>query len=892
VLDTGRRLGGFEVVALLGAGGMGEVYQARDARLGRDVALKILPEPLRGNAQWLARFESEARILASLSAPGIAAIHGLEESEGIRFLVLELIPGETLGERLKRGPLPVRDALEACRQIALALEAAHERGIVHRDLKCANVKLTPGGAVKLLDFGIAKALPGDDTLSDPEGVTSPHDITEDGDVVGTAAYMSPEQTRGQPVDTRTDIWSFGCVLYETLTGTPAFGRKTRSDTLVAVLKGEPDWRALPRETPRAARRLLRRCLQHDKSRRLQHIADARLELEEALLEPAAGWLRTLGARLAGFPLRSWAALVALAAAGVVVGVASTRQAPLATRSGRPQARLQIKLPSSLHFSDLVAGKTTLALSPDGRRLVFAAGPTGGRRLYSRPIEALEVRPIPGTEGGDNPFFSPDGEWIGFDVDGKLKKVRVEGGQPLELCRVEGLRGASWGPDGTIVFAASAYSGLWTVSAGGGTPRALTTLVQNIESSHRYPRLLPGGKAALFSIMTPNMREEERRIAVVSLETGRSRTLFQGGSCPIYLDSGHLLYGRGGSLIAVRFDLRRLEVVGEHVPVMEDVLMWAKTAGAVYADVSANGTLVFVPDVWSRNANSTLAWIDRRGQVTPIALPAGPYAEPALSPDGQRVALTLRGPTDDIYVFDLERHTRSRLTLEGDNGSPVWSPDGRYVAFWSTRNGPRNVFRVASDGSGSTEQLTRSANNENMVSYAPDGAAVFFTEQTADTASDLWTLPLEGDRQPRPLLATPAIELFPALSPDGHWLAYTSTESQSDEVYVRPYQGPGRKYTVSHAGGSQPVWSKSGRELFYRSGNTVMAVDVATGPRFASSAPKALFTSPSDLGGVEATYDVAPDARRFLVLVDEDRDAVLPQIVLVPDWFQELRAKLP
>ena len=903
MIAPGRVLASFEVLSPLGAGGMGEVYRARDRRLGREVALKVLPAAVSAQPVRLARFEAEARALAALADPGIAAIFGVEEDQGVRFLVLELVPGETLAERLARGAMAPREAAAMARQVAAALEAAHRKGIVHRDLKCANIKLTPGGAVKVLDFGLAKALADGDggdhddrvTRSDAAGA-----LTGEGTIVGTAAYMSPEQARGLPVDGRTDIWSFGCVLYQALTGRPAFRGATFSDTLAAVLVSRPDWTALPPDVPEGLRRLLQRCLEPDRARRLHHIADARIELDELLASPAAPAAASRSRQRLATAAAAVGAAALLATGWLLwtsaVKWSSRRSAepaapPGAPAAGRPRPRLLLGLPPSIHASDLDSGQTTLALSPDGARLVFAAGPSGSRRLYHRPLDELDARPIPGTEGGDNPFFSPDGQWLGFHLEDRLMKVRIDGGEPLVLAEIPGLRGASWGADDTIVYAPSAWSGLSRIAATGGPPRVITTPdPARGEISHRWPQLLPDGKTVLFSIMTASGREDERRIAVVAVDGGAPREVLRGGTAPRLLPSGHLLYARGSTLHAAPFDPVAATLRGPAVAVLDGVLVLSKSSGAAYFDVARDGTLVYVP-ADPRQANRALVWADRRGRLQPLPVADRPYAEPALSPDGRRLAVTIQGATDDIWTYDLDRATWTRLTFEGDNGCPVWSPDGKRLAFTSTRRGPRNIYWMPADGSGPAEQLTRSHNWQNIVFYGADGRSLFFTEQEAVTSSDVWVLPLDGERRPRPLLATSAIELFPALSPDGRWLAYTSTESRRDEVYVRPHPGPGRKWAISRDGGSQPSWAADGRELYYRSGDRMMVVPVRSRPTFAPGAPRVLFTVPFDLGGVVGNYSASPDGQRFLMVGRADRQAAPPRLVAIPGWFDELAAKL-
>jgi serine/threonine protein kinase/Tol biopolymer transport system component len=867
LLESGTRLGTFEITSVLGVGGMGEVYLARDSQLGRSVAVKVLPSAVAADPHRLARFENEARLLASLNNPRIATIHGLERSGEVRFLVLEFVPGETLKEKLERGPLPVPEALRVCCQVAEALEAAHARGIIHRDLKGANIKVTSSGAVKVLDFGLAKALTGD-LNGDPDSPTNADGLTAEGLIVGTAAYMSPEQARGQSIDTRTDIWSFGCVLYETLTGKPVFTGETPSDKLAAVLSAEPDWTALPRATPAGVRNVLRRCLARDRGQRLHHITDARLEIEQALAEPRDR-LRPLRWALPVLLL-----VLALASAAIVRRPASPRASRI------PLPRLHLNAPPGVEPFDGL----TWALSPDGTRIVVASGDGSARRLYDRPLRSLEAAPIRGTEGGASPFFSPDGQWIGFHVEGRLKKVPIQGGEPVDLCAAPSPRGAAWGSDGTIVFAPSGRGGLWRVPAAGGTPKPLTDSPAG--EVHRWPTFLPGGKAVVFTVLSANNREDERVIAVLSLATGERRVLLKGGTYPRYAASGQLLFGRSGALHAVPFDLDTLNVTGPSVPVLDDLLMWYKTSGQAYVDVSADGTLVYVPGGFPHRTTRQLVLVDLQGRVTELPAPSRPYSDVMFSPDGERLAVTVEGPKDDIFVFDLQRRTLTRLPLEGDSRFPAWSPDGKSIAFSSVLNGPRSLFRVPADGSRPPEQISQSRDWQTWASYSPDGTELLFTEVNAETGPDLWVLRFGGGQR-RPLVATPAVEMHPTLSPDGRFLSYTSNESGREEVYVRPYPGLGRKWVISSGGGSFPCWARSGREMFYVSGdNKMMMVPVRTEGELTPGTPRPLFTMPADGG-----YTVSPDGRGFAMIKRSPKESAPPQIVVVPGWFEELTAKV-
>jgi serine/threonine-protein kinase len=690
--------------------------------------------------------------------------------------------------------------------------------------------------------------------------------------------MSPEQACGDEVDARSDIWSFGCVLYEALTGRRAFSGESRADTLLAVLGQDPDWTALPEETPETVRALLRRCLQRDRTRRLHHIADARIELEDPFRRP-----RT----------RRWRqqAIMALIATAAAAGLGLAVRSWTGARSARrwPLPRLHIALPRPLQPSDLRSGQTTLAFSPDGRRLVFAAGHSGSRRLYSRPLDELDVLPIKGTGQADNPFFSPDGQWIGYSGEGKLKKIPVAGGEPVELCDIPGLRGASWSTDGTIIFSPSAFSDLLRVSETGGLPRPITVRRQG-EISHRWPQVLPGGRSVLFSVMTENGNEDERTVDVVSLETGERHTLLRGATYPRYLATGHLLFGRARALYVAPMDLGRLKLTGPPVRVLEDVLIDTSASGVGYFDVASDGTLVYAP-VRPYFESGTLRRFDRQGRFVPLGEPPGSPLEPALSPDGRRLAVTIEGRTTDIWIYELARDNWTRLTFAGNNGSPVWSADGTQIVFTSTREGPRNIYRIRADGGGDVERLTHSKNWQNILSYAPDGSTVFFTEQATDTLSDIWSLALQGSRPLQRLLATSAAELFPALSPDGRWLAYTSDESGREEVYVRSYPGLGRKWLISTTGGSEPIWTRRGRELFYRSGNDMMSVAINTQSDFVANPPRHLFSVPFDVSGSYANYTASADGDTFVIATGNDQTTGPPPIVVVLGWFEELRAKL-
>ena len=761
----GRQLGSYQVLSLLGTGGMGEVYRAHDRKLGRDVAIKVLPKKFSQDPERLGRLEREARMLASLNHPHIGAIHTLEESDGVRFLVLELVAGETLAEQVKAGPLEVPEALRVCAQIAEALEAAHERGVIHRDLKPANVKVTPEGQVKVLDFGLAKAL-GSPDLSQAPTVSAAG--TETGVILGTAPYMAPEQARGRAVDKRTDIWAFGCVLYEVLTGQRAFAGATVSDTIAAVLEREPDWQALPQATPAQIRNLLRRCFQKDARRRLRDMGDARIEIEEALSEPPKA-LAPAETVIGPEPPAPWRRAIPWMLGGLLAIMAAVTVWSLWRASPpvqRPVSRLTINLPQGQTFWPDVA------ISPDGTQVAYIAS-TGGRRdslqLYVRRLNQLESRPIPGTAGVFHAAFSPDGKWLAFGgLDGLLKKVSVSGGAPQALCRYREIAGwryysQSWTPNGDALIFGS-VAGLVKVSAAGGAPEVVANVVKGVERYHAWPQVLPGGKAVLFTVG----QESGYSVGLLSLETGERRTLIERGSYARYVPTGHLVYAREDKLLAAPFDLDQLKVTGPPAVVLEGI--WNDDFGDAKFSVSESGSLVYVPKGAFRS-ESTLVWVDRQGAVEPLAAPPRPYDDPRLSPDGQRVAFETEVPTYDIWIYHIPRETLTRLTFEGANLDPLWTPDGKRVTFASPRaGGALNLFWKPADGSGPAEQLMESEHGQRPLSWSPDGQVLAFTELHPTTGMDIWVLPLHGERRPRPFLQTQFQESAAVFSPDGHWLA--------------------------------------------------------------------------------------------------------------------------
>jgi eukaryotic-like serine/threonine-protein kinase len=876
----GSKLGCYEILATLGAGGMGEVYRARDTRLARDVAIKMVSAAFARDPERVARFEREAKLLASLNHPNIAAIYGVEESGEAPALIMELVEGLTLADRLKAGPLPVDEAIRTARQIADGLEYAHERGVVHRDLKPANIKVAPDDSVKILDFGLAKAIVGETLEADV--ATSPtltHMATQAGYIIGTAAYMSPEQAKGKPVDRRADIWAFGCVLYEMLSGKVAFHGETITDTLAAVVRAEPDWSLLPAATPPRIRVLLQRCLQKDPRQRLRDIGDARISIDEVLsgapLEtsvfPEAS--KTASRRreiLGGAAL----VLVALAAGAAVWFLKPAPSLPSVTRT-------VIDLPPADQLAAL--DYPAVAISPDGKQLAYIATHSGQRQIFLRAIDSLDAKPILGTEGAVCPFFSPDGQWLGFFAGASLRKTSVTGGVPLNLTLANAANsfGASWSNHGIIAFAPN-IGALRQVPDSGGTAQPLTRLaIERGQTMQSWPDFIPGGDALVFTT-----GPAEPHIAVKSLRSGEQRDLGLDGTSPRYAPSGHLLFAQGGNLMAVRFDPARLQITGQVTPVVQGVLQVA--SGAAQYSVSRTGSLVYVPGT-AQGAARRLVWISRDGTRQVLPAPARGYVYPRLSPDGRRLAVAIRENLNQTFLYDFGRDTLTKLT-DGENA--VWTPDGKRIAFTGTRDAQTNMFWLAADGSGGLERLSTSADAQVPNSISRDGKLLAFVDINPATGYDVWIMRL-GDGHAEPFLRTPSYESAPSFSPDGRWLVYVSDESGRFEVYVQPYPGPGGVYQISTDGGTEPLWNPRGKELFYRSGYKMMSVDVSTEPAFSAGKPKVLFEGSylSTLGTLPF-YDVSPDGQRFLMLEPMEQTAALTQIVVVQNWFEELKRLVP
>ena len=895
----GKTLSHYKVLEKIGQGGMGEVYRAEDTSLKRDVAIKVLPEQFTKDPQRLARFEREAQLLAQLNHPNIAAIYGFEEADDVRFLAMELVPGETLAERVAKGPVPVKETLEVCRQIAESVEAAHEKGVIHRDLKPANVKVTPEGKVKILDFGLAKAFEDKTPVSDiSQSPTLTEEMTRAGVILGTAAYMSPEQARGEEVDKRTDIFAFGCVLYELLTGRRTFAGKTVTDTLAKVLEGVPDWKALPNNTPWRIQDLLGRCLTKDPDDRLLHIGEARILIKKALEEPAESPTGVASAVQPGG--QRWAMTVGLVVLGAVV--AGLAVWLLIQPSSPEQSLNRFVVRPSPPVVLISSNSKEVAISPDGRQLVYIGIEEGVSQLYLRSLDEFVDRPIPGTRlPGGIVFFSPDGESIGFFAEGKLKKISLAGGSPITLCDApQGARTGDWFED-TIVFTANLESGqgLYRVSANGGEPEMLAT-VNSDEGELRYvlPDFLPDGKNLLFSIGL----SQSYQTTLLSLETGERKVVLENARQARYLSTGHLVYEQSatGNLMAAPFDLAALEVTGDSVPVLQGV----RQTGISYVDyaISDNGTLVYVPGSGSQLHEHILVWVNRDGQETVVTEEKRAFAAPRISPDGRRVVVSV-GDSSGRYlaIYDFEADSFNRLTFEDErSGSHVWSPDGKWLIFQSGQvGGESGIVRQPVDGSRPQERLTTTTERQMPHSWSPDGQYVAFTETGRPGTHDIAILPLEGDGEPQFIISTEFAECCPQFSPDGKWLAYVSNELGRPNVYVSPFPEPNVKWLVSEEeeGGEQPVWNPNGKEIFYRSGNRMMVASVQAGDQALTvGRPEVLFegsyVSTHSLPTGYQYYSISPDGRRFLMLKEEQLRQEQNQINVVLNWFEELKRLVP
>jgi serine/threonine protein kinase/Tol biopolymer transport system component len=888
----GKTLAHYEITNQLGKGGMGEVFRAKDHKLGREVAIKVLPEEFARDTDRVARFQREAKLLASLNHPNIAAIYGLEASGGTNFLVLELVEGQTLADRIKTGPIPVEESLKLALQIAEALEAAHEKGVIHRDLKPANIKVTPDGKVKVLDFGLAKAYAGEQAeLNLSNSPTLSNAATQQGVILGTAAYMSPEQAKGKAVDRRADIWAFGVVLFEMLTGRQVFTGETVSDTLASVLAREPKWQSLPSNLHPRIRLLLERCLKKEPKDRYGVINDARVDIQEVLADPSGVFVKPVtGAE----PRTRMRTILPWVAAGVILTAAITGLTVWKLRPQEPRqvARFYYEVPEG---QELIEPGPSLAVSPDGRLIVYST--TNG--LYLRSVDALNARLITGTEGNtEAPFFSPDGKWIGYySSDGKLKKIAVGGGAPVPICEARDYRGGSWGADDTIVYG-TLQGGIMHISANGGNPESL---VKGKSGNMVEPQMLPDGKSFLYTVT--NNASSQQRIMVKSLKSGEPKEVLSGWHMG-YIQPGYILYWppNSNNLFAIPFDLNKLEVSGGPFSVIE---------GVQRAAVSGSGTLVYTPVAPTpAEGAQTLVWVNREGKEEPLAAPANNYAQPKISPDGRRIALAI-GPmlNEDIYIWDIIRKTMTRLTFDKSREMvPVWTPDSKRIVYHSQHENATTggVYWKAADGTGEVEKLCSAPDRTIFPwSLSTDGKSLLMQELISNVHADIGLLSMEGDHVRKLLLHSEYSQAQPEISPDGRWLAYSSTESTGvalkGEVYVRPFPEVDKgKWQISTKGANSPIWSPDGRELFYLDEDGfAMAVSVETKPAISFGTPKVLFKNKYlGLTGSSGTpWDIHPDGKRFLMIklpepALSQANAPRPKINIILNWFEELKQRVP
>jgi serine/threonine protein kinase/Tol biopolymer transport system component len=896
-IGPGSRLGSYEVIALIGEGGMGKVWRAHHIALNRDDALKVLPDAFASDPDRLARFRREAQVLASLNHPNIAHVYGLEQADGTQALVMELVEGETLADRIARGPIPVDEALLIGKQIAEALEAAHEQGIIHRDLKPSNIKLRSDGGVKVLDFGLAKAL--EPVAATGQGgtlsptITSPAMMTGVGVLLGTAAYMSPEQAKGRPADRRSDIWAFGCVLYEMLVGRRPFMGDDITETIAAVVKEQPDWNALPAGVSPTLRAYLRRCLHKDPKERVGDIRDVRLALAGAFDVPASP-KATQPSRLA--VLRQawpWMAAAVIVSAGVTTVVLRTlMNAP----AQQPVRRLEHMLPRSLEL--LPGAGTLLALSPDGQTLIYRARQNGVWRAYRRALDELQAQPVAGTENlNSDAFVSADGRWVGFTLGSDLMKVSLVGGRPVRVSELPApqQRGSSWGSDNSI-FVGANQRGLLRIPATGGKPQVL--VAPEGGRQYWYPQVLPGGRAVLFTSSLP--ARDAGDVFALDLATGMTKMVIRDGVAGRYVTTGHLVFLRGGDLWAVPFDRQQLAISGDPVVVEQGIRVEA--GGAVQFALANDGTLAYIP-AGNNDTPRKLVWVDRAGKEEPLPAPERAYLHPRISPDGGRVAVDAADQEADIWLWNLRGQTFTRLTFGSElEASPVWWPDGRSLIFASGLAAGTNIFRQAADGTGSVERVTEGETGKVPTSVAPGGTDILLREVAPNTGVDLGRLRVSPTSPqkwapPTPLVRTTFSERNGEVSPGGQWLAYESDESGRLEIYVRPFPDVnGGRWQVSTNGGRMPLWSRDGKELFYLSPDGAMMVSrVEAGRTWVAATPVQLFRGDYlvTTGANTRTFDIAPDGERFLMVKDiQTANAPQASIVVVEHFDEVLKRLVP
>ncbi|TAK14957.1 MAG: serine/threonine-protein kinase [Acidobacteria bacterium] len=888
-LAIGSRLGPYEITASIGAGGMGEVYKAHDSRLNRTVAIKALHAMFATEPERIARFEREAQLLASLNAPNIAAIYGIEQVGAERYLVLEFVDGRSLADVIHDGAMPAAEATALARQIADALVAAHDRGIIHRDLKPGNIMLTGDGVIKVLDFGLGKSLdhePSSETANSP---TMTMAATRMGVILGTAGYMSPEQAKGRAADKRSDVWAFGCVLFELLAGKRAFEGEDITETLAAIVRGEPDWSALPANTPAPLRELVERCLIKNRNERLADMSVVRYLLSDRttggsmLASSAISTGASASPRARGFGWPVVAAAVVVTALGTV---ALMQLGPSAVATSATPIRLSLPLPDGDQLA--AVREMPVAISPDGSTVVYAATRGGGTHLFSRLLSETEPKQIAGTDGAKTPFFSPDGQWVGFFAQGKLKKVTVDGGALQSLADAADARGGWWGTNGTIYFAPTNTSRLMSVPVAGGPVTPATTLDQNTgEISHMWPYLTPDGSTLLFTARS-GPGNDERRVGAVMLSTGERRDVVQGGNSPRLTTNGYLVYGRLDTLFAVPWSPKQVSLAGAVPVALPEHPRSDNEASSDYA-IADNGTLVLLAGGPLRLKNR-IVWTDRSGRTAPLPLPEREYDSVSISPDGRQAIVQVIEGTISQWTLDLERGTMTPLFVSGGSRqAPVWTTDSKRIIYRYTKDGFRNIYWRAADGTGVEERLTTKAGVvQTPQSVSPDGKWLVFSEGGAGSAGAPWVVSLEpgGDHTPRRFLPADETGTNGQLSPDGKWLAYSSALSGQNEVYLRPFPGPGARRAVSDIGGDRPRWSRDGRELFFTSiDDKVFSIAVQPG---GFSTPRFLFDARiKPASNTNTNYDVARDGRFLFVEPARGQNGV-KQLEVVLNWFSQLR----
>jgi eukaryotic-like serine/threonine-protein kinase len=921
-MPSGTRLGPYEIVAAIGAGGMGEVYKARDTRLDRAVAIKILPESLASDSQFRERFDREARAISQLTHPHICTLYDIGESVGTAFLVMEYLEGETVEQRLKEGALPLDEALKIATQIADALSVAHRHGIVHRDLKPGNVMLTKGIA-KLLDFGLAKTSGASAAATGLSMLpTTPANLTAQGTILGTFQYMAPEQLEGHDADARSDIFAFGALVYELVSGRKAFEGRSQASLSAAILERDPlPLTSLQPLAPASLDHIVAKCLAKNPDDRWQSARDVTTELKWLVSTHEIGTASTAPPTVRSAPAMR---VPIVLAAAVAIGLGVVASAIIVKRlSSAPSREVVRSIVTTLPAEQLLAlptdettnegrpSRTSMAWSPDGQSIAFSASLGGRLQLYVRALNQLEAIPVAGTDGASNPFFSPDGKWIGFFAQRALRKVAVSGGPPTTICemagQIFGAFGANWGDDGSIVYSRE-RDGLWRVNAAGGTPERVTQPDGNKgELKHLLPQMLPGSRAVLFTVThTPLPKWDDTEVVVQELSNGSRRARVESAADGRYVVSGHVVYLQRGTMMAAPFDLASLKVTGGGMSVVAGVLQSANTtnemfdSGAGQFAVSSGGSLLYVPGGIFPDPERTLVWVSRTGAELPLPMPVRPYMSPRLSPDGKFLTLWTQGDRN-VWIYDLARRSPMRINVEGRNARSIWAPDGKRIAFSSTVAGTEeNAFVVSADGSRTPDRLVTCDCPSHAAAWTPDGRTIVGVERKENY--DIVLVDVAGTHQRTPLLHGKADEQYPDISPDGHWIAYVSNESGKNEVYVQPFPNLGSRHQISIDGGTAPAWSRDGRELFYTTTATLggqasvtrmMAVAFRAAPTFVASPPRILFEGRYGATAIVRPYDVSPDGQRFLMVKHKERAPIsASQMIFVQNWFEELKARVP